>query len=791
MSVPLPNPTSQPYAVPEIFKPASGFFLAAVFCLIAGLATAPHPDRLPPPAIYQLVAFCVFIIPVYISRIILYEQRNISARITNGPESISHLRQMSLAIVWTIFPCNTLWFVLALWYSATNWPEIIFSLLRVGFAIVPFYWLMVWATLNWPSQANRFSFRYRNFFPAVTTCLTSFVFGATVNSTDHRSTLTGLLPVVITVAMIIASWRLSLRRWGLFLAVSISIFTGAVFVYPFISPAISSNPAADLLRLLLFGLLMTFVMGIGEAWRVIGRLRDQEEFIPDSVPESERDLLGIKYVAGTNIAIALFLPLFFLTILHSTTTYWYLGFSFGMLLSQFILWTTFQHRGASRPWAALGIGYGLILPILIAVTTNRDHSHYSSISLLIGDSLGDTVTIIGVMIVVLGFLEYEFQVARVLAPVVPFQSFPWTLFSQPSRGVALASYISAILSILVSLALFIQRPFGLDATSVNRLKILLALYILLAFALGVPTYFIRLIQRERTRSTPSTDSNAPGLDPEKAKSTAKAVVKTASLLISSGRPITSGIAFVVAVLGAWSTIGVDIVSLILRCLPLFLLTAAGFVLNDVFDREKDRDARVRRPIATGELRASIAAYFGGALILAAVSWELFYGVSASLLVVAATGLGVVAYSPSARLFPLAKGLFTAFLSCAPLLYATSLSARLPNAWCLLVCCGYVIGRELLLDAKDLDGDRRAGIKTLASLLGPRHSYLVAFLVMFLAASFGMWLAADAPSRILIIFSMACLLFTLVYSNGEAMRAIPGTRLALLLGGTALALNLAI
>jgi len=254
------------------------------------------------------------------------------------------------------------------------------------------------------------------------------------------------------------------------------------------------------------------------------------------------------------------------------------------------------------------------------------------------------------------------------------------------------------------------------------------------------------------------------------------------LLIVSGRPMTAAIALLVTALIAANGLALEPLTLILRCSPILLITMAGFVINDIFDVQKDKIAGVMRPISSGNLGVCTALYYSVALLFAALLIELLLGTLATTSIIAATSIGVVVYSPMARLLPLAKGLFTAMLSCSPLIYGGYLIGISPTIWLLLLGSAYVIGREVLLDAKDCDGDRRAGVSTIAVLVGPQPSFICAFFLMFLAAIVGMIVTTDIRSRTLIGFSIACLLTTAFYSKCEPCRAVFGTRLALLFGG---------
>jgi len=147
MAIASAQSTAQPYAIPE-FRPVLGYGLAALFCIVAGVMTT-SPRQLPSAlTVYQLFAFGAYIIPIYINRAILYEQRNINAVINEGLPANSHLTQLSWTIVWTIILCNTIWFIITLSYSQETASTIYIVLIRVISAVIPFYVFMYWGTLR-------------------------------------------------------------------------------------------------------------------------------------------------------------------------------------------------------------------------------------------------------------------------------------------------------------------------------------------------------------------------------------------------------------------------------------------------------------------------------------------------------------------------------------------------------------------------------------------------------------------------------------------------------------------
>jgi len=310
-------------------------------------------------------------------------------------------------------------------------------------------------------------------------------------STDANT----VLAVPITVSMIMGFWRMSLWKWEIFLISSIATFTTAICIYPFLPLPSSSGPTVDFFRLILFGLLMTLQMGIGEAFRVVGRLRSREEFI---LPSQNSETLNKQYTAGSNIAIAIFLPLYFLTILHPTTTWIYLFWSILILSLTFMIWILTQHRQASQPFVALGVLHGLILPVIIMFTTKQLHNDFTVQPFQVGESLGEIIGIIMIYAFVLKYIDTRYAIFKCLVPAPKFDKYPWTLFFERSRTIALAAFISCLLLILVSLALLWHKAVELDSTTVNRLKVLQVLYSISGLVFSFIAYGIDYYYQDST-----------------------------------------------------------------------------------------------------------------------------------------------------------------------------------------------------------------------------------------------------------------------------------------------------
>jgi 4-hydroxybenzoate polyprenyltransferase len=215
-----------------------------------------------------------------------------------------------------------------------------------------------------------------------------------------------------------------------------------------------------------------------------------------------------------------------------------------------------------------------------------------------------------------------------------------------------------------------------------------------------------------------------------------------------------------------------------------MLTMFGFVVNDVADFEKDARAGVYRPIASGELSRRGAVLFGVVLLVSVYLISPAGGWGE--IVLAVTGLALVAYSPVARRFPLSKGAYVAALCCAPLLYG-SVIGGVELSWlsyATLAC--FVLGREALMDSDELVGDRRSGIETIAGILGGKRARIIGTTVMLVSAVLLVGIERGNIGRIAAVATLAALMFVFLWPGLSDGRRIHLSRFPMLIGAMAIA-----
>ncbi len=252
------------------------------------------------------------------------------------------------------------------------------------------------------------------------------------------------------------------------------------------------------------------------------------------------------------------------------------------------------------------------------------------------------------------------------------------------------------------------------------------------------------------------------------------------------RPISSLVAgamsasILIAVPGRLSLLSVA-AGLAMTALAMF-----GFVVNDVFDYHKDAAAGVRRPIAAGELSIREAVILAVGLLALVFLLSTIVGSGGKVLAI--TSLGLVAYSPIAQRYSLGKGALVAGLCCSPLLYG-SVVGGIPCPWfsyTTLAC--FVFGRETLMDAEELIGDRLAGLATIAAVLGCRRARGIGITVMFLSTIGLMVVARSNVGRIAVTAMLVCLMCVFLWPGLSDATRIKLSRIPMLVGAVAIAIG---
>lgn len=160
----------------------------------------------------------------------------------------------------------------------------------------------------------------------------------------------------------------------------------------------------------------------------------------------------------------------------------------------------------------------------------------------------------------------------------------------------------------------------------------------------------------------------------------------------------------------------------------FLITLASFISNDYFDYESDKaNRRAERPLVSGKVGKKQALAAFSALYLLGIAFSWLAGATAFLIAAAYALLSLI-YSPFLKKTPFLGNLFIASSMSISFIYGNLALSGVINFYVLLfagISFFAGLGREFLITLRDVKGDKEAGYKTFAMLVGSRKSAMLA------------------------------------------------------------------
>ena len=227
----------------------------------------------------------------------------------------------------------------------------------------------------------------------------------------------------------------------------------------------------------------------------------------------------------------------------------------------------------------------------------------------------------------------------------------------------------------------------------------------------------------------------------------------------------------------WAGVGVG--ESLYSSIPFFCAAAGGFAINDYYDLPKDCINKPYRAIPSGKISSRAALWFGVALIVSSclVSFLVFRS-KLQLILYFISIVGVGLYNLVVKYLSLSKTFLTAAISVLPILYVTT-TLSYPPIYLLVPLAGvfFLLGRELLMDVRDINGDRVSRMKTLPMLIGSRTTATAAFLLLVLCGgilvifTMQVWSVRNATLTGVIILSSFVLPYLWSYRGGKYRRSV--------------------
>ncbi len=182
-----------------------------------------------------------------------------------------------------------------------------------------------------------------------------------------------------------------------------------------------------------------------------------------------------------------------------------------------------------------------------------------------------------------------------------------------------------------------------------------------------------------------------------------------------------------AVAAGWFVAGGAGSGLVLRVsLVAALATGAGNVINDYFDFAIDRVNKPRRPLPAGRLTPRAALVWYGVLTTVTTLFAVFAAPASAILFAVAWQAALFLYARILKRMWIAGNVAVALVSASAFLAGATAAGR-PQAALIpmAIAFAFVMCRELIKGGEDLEGDRIAGVRTLAVVVGRERSAALA------------------------------------------------------------------
>jgi len=206
-----------------------------------------------------------------------------------------------------------------------------------------------------------------------------------------------------------------------------------------------------------------------------------------------------------------------------------------------------------------------------------------------------------------------------------------------------------------------------------------------------------------------------------------------------------------------------------------MATGAGNILNDYFDLPVDRINKPHRPLPSGRISGRAALTACALVSVLATAGALAWMPRQVALLIIAWQIALAVYARWSKRWLVAGNVLVAAVSSSAffagaMLAGNTRAAVIPAA----IAFAFVLCREIVKGAEDLEGDRQGGVRTLAVVLGaPRAGTFAAVLMLVLAVLLPVpALLADYHAGYMVLmelFVMPVLLFGATRVAGSADR----------------------
>lgn len=215
---------------------------------------------------------------------------------------------------------------------------------------------------------------------------------------------------------------------------------------------------------------------------------------------------------------------------------------------------------------------------------------------------------------------------------------------------------------------------------------------------------------------------------------------------------------------------------ILRSFPLTLAGLAGFALNNCIDIEKDRINKPDRALPSGILSVQTAIISSVFFYFLSLILTIFLPLSYPEMAIDLVGIaGTIIYSVLLNKIGYIKTIITGLLTILPFIVVLiSYPSDVSNlTFCFAILLA-TIGKELLMDVRDISGDRISKQKTIAIRFGTRSTEIISMVAIVLSIICFLLSSLNTPELVIILPTSAFFAFIgylLWFKGGKLQRDV--------------------
>jgi len=708
-------------------KRGLGYSLFSLFALLSGLIMKKQYEPYSNIIILVIVyILCLFFFTSYAIRF-HYE------KMADVDMNEQYKTKQSLSIIISLFALSILVISLIVIYNYLIYDQLMFSPLLFVILLFSYifieYAIFIFICTNY---IEKHMIRHQLIWPTVISIGLTLYFGYYFNNFLNMKELSIniLIPIFIILLLFYFSFILN-KKWFIIInSISISV----IFISIFIGYFIYYNETKDYIdypAFMVFCLTISSYLAVFESWRVTHHIllkeRDDNMMIEDIFKRR-----SIQYDMSTTLALVIsivFMPLVFIFSRYGII--FLILFALHAIVA-FLVWS-YKDKENTRwePWK-LGFGFAFLLILIADSFFNfQPGPKWSQIFII---NIFSPLVFFAITVTIFLFLYRTIELQNIEARKKRIM----LLFSNINIKLCMICSLSAIFYI----ALVIFAKVGNDVVIINKSSFACFIYFIICLVSIIGIVINIAINGNLNRLL----LNIFG------------IFQTTRILTSLL------IGFIIFIPFALN--GYNIIVSILKSVPFVFCSLGGFALNDYFDVERDKINKPNRAIPSNKISSFQGLLISIILLTLSIIISFWAFISITELSIYISSIvGIIIYNLILNRYPLIKNIFAAILCSLPILFILlSLEYSIDYYLLILSTIIFIFGRELLMDIKDIKGDKITGIYTIPNYIGEKLLIRISFIVITISNLMLIYLAIYKRNIIYFILISTSLVFIYVVSK---------------------------